>query len=86
MLDKIEEFYQIVIRRYLKHSVHEFSFQLDIFDDFCNNWFQESIVMSNGITPLQKVIYPKITFEKLLEKIDEPKKLLKRFFAVILTT
>ena len=82
MLDKIEEFYQIVIRRYLKHYVHEFSFQLDIFDYICNNWFQKTIVMSNGITPLQKVIeilasYPKITFERLLEEIDEPKKLVK---------
>jgi hypothetical protein len=82
MLDKIEEFYQIVIRRYMKHSVHEFSFQLDIFDDICNNWFQKTIVMSNGITPLQKVIeilasYPKITFERLVEEIDEPKKLVK---------
>jgi DNA-binding PadR family transcriptional regulator len=81
MLDKIEEFYQIAIRRYLsEHSVHEFSFQLDIFDDICNNWFQKTIVMSNGITPLQKVIeilasYPKITFERLVEEIDEPKKL-----------
>lgn len=55
-LDKIEEFYQIVIRRYLKHSVHEFSCQLDFFDDICNNWFQKTIVMSNGITPLKKLL------------------------------
>ena len=87
MLDKIEEFYQIVIRRYLKHYVHEFSFQLDIFDYICNNWFQKTIVMSNGITPLQKVIeilasYPKITFERLLEEIDEPKKLVKEILRV----
>ena len=36
----------------------------------------------HGITSLQKVIeilasYPKITFEKLLEEIDEPKKRVK---------
>jgi hypothetical protein len=76
MLDKIDEFYQIVIRKCLNYSVHGFSSQLDIFNDLCKNWFQETIVKSNGITPLQKVIeilvlYPKITLERLLEEIDE---------------
>ena len=80
--DKIEEFYQIVVRRHLKDSVHPFSSQLDIFDDLCNNWFQKTIVKSNGITPLQKVIeilasYPKITFEKLVEETGEPKERIK---------
>jgi DNA-binding PadR family transcriptional regulator len=78
--DKIEEFYQIVVRRHLKDSSPPpFFSQLDIFDDLCNNWFQKTIVKSNGITPLQKVIeilasYPRITFEKLVEETGEPKK------------
>ena len=81
-LDKIDELYQNLIRRLLNYSVHGFTFQLDNFDYLCNNWFQEEIVNSNRITPLQKVIeilasYRKITFEKLLEKIDEPKKRVK---------
>jgi hypothetical protein len=80
--DKIEEFYQIVIRRHLKYYNHGFSSQLDIFDDLCNNWFQETIVKSNGVTPLQKVIeilasHPKIIFEKLVKEIDEPKERVK---------
>jgi hypothetical protein len=79
--DKIEEFYQIVIRRHLKYSDHGFTSQLDIFDDLCNNWLPQTIVKSNGIT-LQKVIetlatHPKITFELLLEKTHEPKKRVK---------
>ncbi len=78
MFDKIEEFYQIAIRKCLKYSDHGFSYQLDIFDDLYNNWFQNTIVKRKGITTLQKVIeilasYPKITLEKLLEKIDESK-------------
>ena len=84
--DKIEEFYQIVVRRHLKDSVHPFFSQLDIFDDLCNNWFQKTIVKSNKITPLQKVIeilalYPRITFEKLVEEISEPKKRIKEILS-----
>jgi DNA-binding PadR family transcriptional regulator len=80
--DKIEEFYQIARRRHLKDSVHPFFSQLEIFDHLCDNWFQETIVESNGISPLQKVIeilalYPKITLEKLHREIDEPKELVE---------
>jgi hypothetical protein len=76
-LDEIEEFYQILIRRYLKYSNHGFSSHLDIFHDMCNNWFQETIFKkSDKITTAQKIIEvlainPKITFEKLLEKTAE---------------
>jgi DNA-binding PadR family transcriptional regulator len=85
-LYEIEEFYQIVIRRHLKYSVHGFSSQLDIFDDLCNNWFQETIVKSNGISPLQKVIEtlassPKITFKQILEKAHEPEKRVKEILS-----
>jgi DNA-binding PadR family transcriptional regulator len=80
--DKIDELYQNLVMRVLNYSVHGFTFQLDNFDYLCNNWLQREIVSSNHITPLQKVIeilasYRKITFEKLLEKIDEPKKRVK---------
>lgn len=80
--DKIEEFYQIVIRRHLKYSDHGFSSLLDIFDNLCSNWLQETIAKSNDITPLQKVLeilasYPKISLEKLLEEIHEPKSRIK---------
>jgi len=69
MFDKIEEFYQIAIRKCLKYSNHGFSYQLDIFDNLYNNWFQNTIVKRNGITTLQKVIEilascPKITLER----------------------
>jgi hypothetical protein len=80
-LDKFEECYQILITRRLKYPAHGFSFQLDIFDR-CNKWFQETIVKSNDITPLQKVIeilasHPRITFEKLVEETHEPKERVK---------
>jgi DNA-binding PadR family transcriptional regulator len=76
--DKIDEFYQIAIRKCLKYANHGFSYQLDIFDNLCNNWFQNTIVKRDSITTLQKVIEilascPKITLEELLEKIDESK-------------
>jgi hypothetical protein len=75
--------YQIVIRGYLKNSFHGFSYQLDIFDNLCGNWLQETIVKSNDITPLQKVLeilasYPKISLEKLLEETGEPKTRVKK--------
>lgn len=80
--DKIEKFYQLFMKKYLKYPSHGFSFQLDIFDNMRDKWFKEFILNSiddkdnNKINPEQKVIevlaiYPKLTFEDLVEKTKE---------------
>ncbi len=83
MLDKVEEFYNIVMRRYLKYCDHGFFFQSGIFHNLCHNWFEETIFKSNKITTAQKVIEtlainPKITFEKLLEETRESESTVKQ--------
>jgi DNA-binding PadR family transcriptional regulator len=78
--DKIENLYQLFMKKYLKYPSHGFSFQLDIFDNMRDKWFKEYILNSNDnnnkINPEQKVIevlaiYPKLTFEDLVEKTKE---------------
>jgi hypothetical protein len=81
-LDEFEGFYQIAMRKYLKYPFHGYSFQLDIFDDLCNK-IQETIVKSDSITPLQKVVeilalYPKITLKELVERTEEPEECIRK--------
>jgi hypothetical protein len=71
--DRIDEFYNLFIERYLKYKNTGFSFQLDIFDNTRELWLHESINNSDEITLYQKVIevlavYPRITFDELVEK------------------
>jgi hypothetical protein len=70
--NKVEECYQIVMRRYLKYPNRGFSSMMDIFHDRCNKWFQKAIIKSRSITNTQKIIEilainPKVSKEKLFE-------------------
>ena len=73
--DKIEEFYQLFIEKYLKYRSHGFSFEFDIFNNMRDKWL-DKILNFDKPSPEQKVlevlaIYPKITFEELAEKTGE---------------
>lgn len=88
-LDKVEEFYQIVIGRYLKYYYHGFSSQLDSFHDMCARWLEETIFKSDKITTAQKVIEvlavnPKITLAQLLQKTGVPKSNLYQIHQLLL--
>lgn len=80
--DKVENLYQLFMKRYLKYQSHGFSFQMDIFDNMRDKWFKEFILNSDDddnnkkLSLEQKVIevlaiYPKSTFEELVEKTKE---------------
>ncbi len=76
--DKIEEFYQLFIEKYLKYRSYGFSFEFDIFNNMRDKWLREMILNLDKPSPEQKVlevlaIYPKITFKELVEKIGENK-------------
>jgi hypothetical protein len=73
--DKIEECYQIVLRRYLKYPNCGFSSELDNFYNICNESLQ-SVIKSKKITIKQKIMEvlamnPRITRKKLENSIDE---------------
>jgi hypothetical protein len=73
--DKIEQYYRILIGRYLKYPNRGFSSPLDIFHNVYNKWIKEAIVKSNKITTVQKIIEvlainPRISDKKLDDLID----------------
>jgi hypothetical protein len=81
--DKVDNLYQLFMKKYLKYPSHGFSFQLDIFDNMCDKWFKEFILNSDDdnknnkkASPEHKVIevlaiYPKLKFEDLVKKTKE---------------
>jgi predicted transcriptional regulator len=71
--DKINEFYNLFIQRYLKYKNTGFSFQLDIFDNTREQWLGKIKNNSDEITVDQSIIEvlaicPRITFEELAKK------------------
>lgn len=77
--EKIEEFYQLFIEKYLKYRSYGFSFEFDIFNNMRHDkWLHKMILNFDKPSPEQKVlevlaVYPKITFKELVEKIGENK-------------
>jgi DNA-binding PadR family transcriptional regulator len=74
--DKIEKLYQLFMKRYLKYPDHGFSFQLDIFDNMRDRWFQDMIQGSNKISLTQKIleilsIHPRMTLKQLALETKE---------------
>ena len=75
IMDEIEAFYQMFMKRYLTYHNHIFYFQLPEFHHMCTQ-FEKTIFQSDTITTAQKVIEvlsinPKITFEKLVIETGE---------------
>jgi hypothetical protein len=73
-LEKIDEFYHIVIVRYLRYN-RGFSSKLDSFQEMCNKWLEQNVSKSE-VTVAQKVIEVlalnrKIILKELLEKTCE---------------
>jgi DNA-binding PadR family transcriptional regulator len=80
-LDKVEEFYQLFIRKYLRYSSgHGYSFQLDSFNEMCKDWIQNMILNTDRINLAQKVlevlaINPAIPLNELAKKTKEYKEM-----------
>jgi hypothetical protein len=72
--DKVEECYQIVMRRYLKYPNRGFSSELNNFYK-CNDWLQ-AVTKYGKMTTQQRMIevtaiHPRITSKKFMESIDD---------------
>lgn len=81
-LDKLHEFLIIFIWKHSKYRFHGFATYYDFFHAICNNWFKEEVLVSDRISNFQKVmevlaIYPKITFNDLVEKVGESGSIVK---------
>ena len=70
--------YQSFVRKHLKYlSRSTYPLQLDLFDELCNNWFQDIIKNSQKITPDQMFLevlamHPAITFEEIARYTGKP--------------
>jgi hypothetical protein len=89
-LEKVEEFYQLFISKYLKYSSeHSFSFQLDSYNKMCKGFIENRVERSDKVTVDQKVLealamHPGITLDQLIEEtresnVEEIKKVLLHF-------
>jgi hypothetical protein len=86
-LDELDKFLQIFLWRHLKYRDHGFATFIDVFYAIYNNWFKERILLSDRLSTLQKVLevialYPKITFNDLVEKVDESKSKIRKVLAM----
>ena len=89
--EKVLELYDQFGKNYFKYLGHGFSFQFEIFDRMRDKWFRDFILndsnkKNNKISIGQKIIevlavYPKITFEKLIEEIGEGEPDIRRVLA-----
>src|SRR5262249_46955496 len=76
-LDKVEEFYQLFLGKYLKYSSgHGYSFQLDQFNQMCDNWIQHTVRSSTELTLDQIIlevlaIHPGITLAELVNRVAQ---------------
>ena len=76
-LTKVEEFYRLFQRKYLKYSSgYNFSFQLDLFNNMSKGWLQNMILNTGKISLAQKIlevlaINPAITLHELVRKTGE---------------
>ncbi len=73
--ESVEELYQLFLQKYLKYRNYDFFFNMDIFDNVREQWFQK-ILKSDKPNLEQKIlevlaIHPKLTFEELVEKTEE---------------
>lgn len=73
-LQKIDEYYKIVIGRHFKYPNRGFASQLDNFYYVCNKWLKEAVIKSKEITYVQAIIEtlavrPKISPEELAQAI-----------------
>ena len=75
---KVKELYQSFVCKHLKYlSRSTYPLQLDLFDELCNNWFQDIIKNSQKITPDQMFLevlamHPAITFEEIARYTGKP--------------
>jgi DNA-binding PadR family transcriptional regulator len=76
-LDKVEEFYELFLGKYLRYSSgHGYSFQLDQFNQVCDNWIQHTVLSSTGLTLDQIIlevlaIHPGITLAELVKRVAQ---------------
>jgi hypothetical protein len=76
-LDVVEKFYKLFLGKYLKYSSgHGYSFQLDQFNQMCDNWIQHTILPSTGLTLDQIIlevlaIHPGITSAELVKSVAQ---------------
>jgi hypothetical protein len=76
-LDMIEKFYKLFLCKYLKYSSgHGYSFQLDQFNQMCDNWIQHTVLSSTGLTLDQIIlevlaIHPGITLAELVKRVAQ---------------
>ncbi|MGC2572684.1 MAG: hypothetical protein WA364_14325, partial [Candidatus Nitrosopolaris sp.] len=75
-LDKVEEFYELFLGKYLKYSSGHGHPQLDQFNQMCDNWIQHRILQSNRITLDQIILevlalHPGITLAELANRVAE---------------
>jgi DNA-binding PadR family transcriptional regulator len=76
-LDKVEEFYQLFLGKYLKYSSgHGYSFQLDQFNQMCDNWIQHIVLSSTELILDQIIlevlaIHPGITLAELVNRVAQ---------------
>jgi DNA-binding PadR family transcriptional regulator len=75
-LDKVEEFYELFLGKYLKYSSGHGYFQLDQFNQMCENWIQHTILPSTGLTLDQIIleilaIHPCITLAELVKRVAQ---------------
>ena len=76
-LDKVEEFYELFLGKYLKYSSgHGYSFQLDQFNQMCYNWIQHTVLSSTELTLDQIILevlalHPGITLAELANRVAE---------------
>jgi len=76
-LDIVEKFYKLFLSKYLKYSSgHGYSFQLDQFNQMCDNWIQHTILPSTGLTLDQIIlevlaIHPGITLAELVKRVAQ---------------
>ena len=75
-LDKVEEFYELFLGKYLKYSSGHGHPQLDQFNQMCDNWIQHTILPSTGLTLDQIIlevlaIHPGITLAELVKRVAQ---------------
>ncbi|MGC2573469.1 MAG: hypothetical protein WA364_18290, partial [Candidatus Nitrosopolaris sp.] len=76
-LDMVEKFYKLFLGSYLKYSSgHGYSFQLDQFNQMCDNWIQHTILPSTGLALDQIIlealaIHPGISLAELVKRVAQ---------------
>lgn len=74
--EQVEMFYALLKEKFMRYRNHGFSFQLDIFDNMCNDWLNNIILKTGRPSMKQKVIevlaiHRGLRFDQLAEKLGE---------------